>query len=87
MREFEVSESLLKKLSKLSRKDRKKYDLILKKIEEICSGDIGHYKNLRYGLKEFKRVHIGHHVLVFKYDRDIVIFTDFDHHDNIYSKN
>ena len=38
-------------------------------------------------MKESKRVHIGHFVLVFSYDKsnDFVSFEDYDHHDNIYS--
>ena len=39
-------------------------------------------------MKDSKRVHIGHFVLVFQYDKviDTINFDDFDHHDNIYSK-
>ena len=48
--------------------------------------DIKHYKNLKYDLKLYKRVHVGSFVLVFRFDKenDLVYFTDFDHHDNIY---
>jgi len=61
----------------------------MKKINEIVNSyDIEHYKNLRYDMKDSKRAHIGHFVLVFQYDksRDEVNFDDFDHHDNIYRK-
>ena len=39
-------------------------------------------------MKDSKRVHIGHFVLVFQYDKAIgtINFDDFDHHDTIYSK-
>jgi len=86
MREYDITDSLFKILSKISKKDKKTYENILKKIEEVCSGDIEHYKNLKYDLKDYKRVHIGHFVLVFKYDKnnDVVTFCDYDHHDNIY---
>jgi len=50
---------------------------------------IGHYKNLRYGLREFKRVHVGKHfVLTFKVDvaSNFILFVDFDHHDRIYGR-
>lgn len=58
----------------------------MKKIEEILSCDIDHYKNLRYDMKESKRVHINHFVLIFSYnkEKDLVSFEDFDHHDKIY---
>ncbi len=48
--------------------------------------NIEHYKNLRYDMKDKKRVHIGHFVLVFKFikDKNNAEFIDFDHHDNIY---
>ena len=48
--------------------------------------DAEHYKNLRYGLKDKKRVHVGNFVLVFKLvkEENKIIFLDFDHHDNIY---
>ncbi len=87
MREFEIKEELDKKLIKLSKKDRSGYEAVMNKIKEILnSGDIEHYKNLRYNFKESKRVHIGHFVLIFSYDKskDFVFFEDFDHHDNIY---
>ncbi len=89
MHEFEVKPELEKKLVKLFKKDRKTYDKVMKKIEEVVSsGDVEHYKNLRYNMKDSKRVQIGHFVLVFSYDksRDFISFEDFDHHDNIYSK-
>ena len=87
MHEFEIKPELKKKLIRLLKKDRKTYEKIMKKIEEIInSGDVEHYKNLRYNMKDSKRVHIGHFVLVFSYDqsKDIISFEDFDHHDNIF---
>lgn len=74
-------------LEKLLRKDKVLYEQVMKKIDEIInSGDVEHYKNLRYNLKEYKRVHIGSFVLVFKFDKgfNLIIFEDLDHHDNIY---
>ncbi len=81
--------NLEKIISKLKKKNKKLYENILNKINEIINNpDIEHYKNLRYDMKEEKRVQIGHFVLVFKYDKreDIVYFDDFDHHDKIYLK-
>jgi YafQ family addiction module toxin component len=87
MRKYEIIPSLQKILNKISKKDNATYEQILKKIEEVInSSDIEHYKNLRYSLKDRKRVHIGHFVLVFKFikEEDKIIFLDFNHHDNIY---
>jgi len=84
---FEVSENLEKKLRKLSKRDNHLYNQILKKINEIIhSENVEHYKNLRYDMKDSKRVHIGHFVLIFRYKKDenLILFDDFEHHDNIY---
>lgn len=87
MREFEIKPHLLEILLKLSKKNNVSYEAIMNKIEEIInSANILHYKNLRYNMKEYKRVHLGHFVLVFSCDKlkDFVSFDDYDHHDNIY---
>ena len=87
MREFEIKPELSKKLVKLSKKDKNKYESVLNKIDEVLNpSDIEHYKNLRYDMKDSKRVHIGHFVLVFSCDKpnDFVSFEDYDHHDNVY---
>ena len=55
----------------------------------INNDSINHYKNLKYGLKEFKRVHIDKHfVLTFKVDlnNNFILFADLDHHDRVYKK-
>jgi len=54
----------------------------------IKSESIEHFKNLRYDMKDSKRVHIGHFVLVFSFNKaqNLVSFEDYDHHDNIYKK-
>lgn len=88
MREFEIKPELEKKLIKLAKKDKSRYEAVMKKIEEIItSRDIEHYKNLRYDMKDSKRVHLGHFVLVFTYnkEKEFVSFEDYDHHDNIYT--
>jgi mRNA-degrading endonuclease RelE of RelBE toxin-antitoxin system len=87
MREFEIKPELNKKLVKLSKKDKNRFEAVLKKIDEVVSsGDIEHYKNLRHDMKDSKRVQLGHFVLIFSYDKsnDFVSFEDYDHHDIIY---
>ncbi len=87
MHNFDVSENLEKILKKLSKRDKNLYDQILKKIDEVIHAkDVDHYKNLRYNMKNSKRVHIGHFVLIFQYKEkeNLIVFDDVDHHDNIY---
>lgn len=87
---FDLSDKLRVVLSKLAKKDKKKAEIINKKIKEIISNDsetIKRYKNLRRNLSDLKRVHIDKHfVLTFKVDisNNFILFYDFDHHDKIY---
>ena len=88
-RPFEVSEGLQDILKKLAKKDKSLHEQVMKKIHEIVySGDIEHYKNLKYNMKDSKRVHIGHFVLMFQYDKkkDSILLDDFDNHDKIYKR-
>lgn len=87
MHKFRFSENLENILVKLRKKNKSLYGQVKKKIDEIINSyDIEHYKNLKYDMKDSKRVHIGHFVLVFQYDKsdDTINFDDFNHHDNIY---
>ena len=89
MHEFRIEDKLEKILFKLEKKNSNLYNQIRKKISEVINSEgVEHYKNLRHDLKNFKRVHIGHFVLIFRFDKNknIISFEDFDHHDNIYSK-
>ncbi len=87
MYRYEIKPNLRNILEKLSRKDKTRYEQIIKKIEEIIkSSDIAHYKNLKSPLQHLKRVHIGHFVLVFSVDESskTIIFENYKHHDEIY---
>jgi len=89
MHKFQISEYLKEIMTKLSKKDKSLHEQLLNKINEIINSEnIEHYKNLRYNLKDSKRVHVGHFVLVFQFNKikDEINFDDFDHHDNIYRK-
>ena len=92
MFDFDIHEKVLVILRKLSKKNRKKVEIINKKIKEIINCDYGsieRYKNLRKPLQHWKRVHIDKHfVLAFEVDKEnnFILFTDFDHHDRIYRK-
>jgi len=90
MYEYEIRENLERVLKKTFKKDHVRYEATLKKIDEIikCS-DLNHYKNLRYGMKEFKRVHVdGSYVLLFSVEKvnKKIIFEDLAHHDDIYRR-
>jgi len=89
MYNFKVSEHLQEVMKRLSKKDKSLHTQLIKKIDEIVNAyDIEHYKNLRYNLKDSKRVHIGHFVLIFQFDKrsDEINFDDFDHNNNVYTK-
>ena len=89
MHNWKISEYLQNIMRKLSKKDKSLYEQLLKKIDDVINcEDVEHYKNLRYDMKDSKRVHMGHFILVFQYDKgaNTINFDDFDHHDKIYSK-
>jgi len=89
MHSYEVVPSLQKVLKILSKRNKSTYEQVLKKIEEVINSPaVEHYKNLRYDMKDKKRVQIGHFVLVFSFieEENKIKFLDFDHHDNIYKK-
>lgn len=89
MYDYKTSKNLDRIILKLLKKDKKLFEQVLKKIEEVISGyEVENYKNLKYDLKEFKRVHVGSFVLVFRYDKkeNLIYFTDFEHYDKIYKK-
>ena len=84
------SENFKKILIKLRKKDKTRYDAAVKKIRQICcSRNVNHYKNLKYSLKNYKRVHIdSHFVIIFSVDKKskVIIFEDLQHHDKIYDR-
>lgn len=90
--DYDFSEKLKGIIESLRRKDPVRADILYKKVKQIVNSDeetIEHFKNLRYDLKDQKRVHIDKSfVLTFKYDKakKFILFLDFDHHDNIYKK-
>lgn len=86
-RQYKTSKEFDKVLIKLQKKDKSLYEQLLNKMEEIRNtADVEHYKNLKYDLRDFKRAHVGHFVVVFKFDKmnNLIFFSDFDHHDKVY---
>lgn len=56
---FNLTDELKLIIRKLVKKDKKKAEIINKKIKEVINSDsIKNYKNLMNNLKEFKRIHI-----------------------------
>ena len=81
---IEFSKNLERKLEKIQKKNRKQFEMIIKKVREIKQNP-EHYKPLRYDLKDFREVHIDKSfVLIYEIKGKIIIFQDFDHHDRIF---
>jgi len=83
-----IRPSLKKKLVKFGLKNPKQAESIAKKSEEIINNP-HRYKNLRYPLNNWKRVHIDRHfVLTFSINEDTktVILEEYDHYDKIYKR-
>ena len=80
------SEKIIKEIKKLKKKNPKQFNQLMNKINKIIEEPLKEYKNLRHNLKEFKRVHVGSFVLIFKIDikKKQIIFEDYEHHDKIY---
>ncbi|RLJ01634.1 MAG: hypothetical protein DRP10_03585 [Candidatus Aenigmatarchaeota archaeon] len=86
---IKFSKNLEEILRRLKRKDYALFLRIQKKIIQISNSDevsIQHFKNLRGDLSNYKRVHIGHFVLLFRVEGNTIIFEDFRHHDKAYQR-
>lgn len=84
MHDILVEERLQEILKKLFKKDRKRYEICMKKMETILKNP-EQYKPLRHDMKSIRRVHIAKSfVLIFTVEGNLVRFLDMDHHDNIY---
>ncbi len=86
----DFSPELKATLEKLFRRDRRRYEIVMKKVEEIVNSNestIERYKHLRHDPERRQRVHIDKHfVLTFRYEKatKFVLFMDFEHHDHAY---
>ncbi|MDO8648100.1 MAG: addiction module toxin RelE [Candidatus Diapherotrites archaeon] len=89
---YDLSDELEETLKKLHKKDNKRYEAVMKKIDEIAERDetaIDFYKNLKHGLSDCKRVHIDKSfVLLFKVFKKekFILFDRLEHHDNVYKR-
>ncbi len=70
-------------------KSLKKQPSLLKDLElrierVVREPELG--KPLRNVLRNYRRVHIGSHVLIYEIRQNEVRLMDFDHHDRVYKK-
>ena len=82
-----ISDELNQTMIKLKKKDIALFRRVQKKINQISDCDettIHHFKNLRRGMSDYKRVQIGSFILLFKVEKDVVIFGRFVHHKEAY---
>ncbi|MBI2130042.1 type II toxin-antitoxin system RelE/ParE family toxin [Candidatus Woesearchaeota archaeon] len=92
MFEFDISDELKVLIRKLSKRDKIRAEALNKKVKEAINNDlnsIDRYKNCRYDLKEYKRVHIDKSfVLLFKVykEKSMIYFWKLEHHDEAYKK-
>jgi len=88
--DFDLSDDLKVIVRKLQNKDKVRLIILNKKIKEIINNNldsIDRYKNLKYGLNEYKRAHIDKSfVLFFKVDKNKnhILFNKLKHHDEAY---
>ena len=88
--DFDLSDELKLIIKKLQKKDKARVIILNKKIKEIIDNNtetIDRYKNLKYSLSEYKRVHIDKSfVVIFKVDKNKnhILFDKLKHHDEIY---
>ena len=86
MYNLKIKPYIEKTLRKLTKKNKKQVEIILRKVDEILE-NLHRYKNLRAPLNNWKRVHMDKHfVLTFSIDEESksVALQDYEHHDNIY---
>lgn len=86
MYSVEYRRSVERQFQKMAKKNPKKLEIILTKIDQICQNPY-HYKNLRHPFQHLKRVHVdSSFVIVYSVDETSKLITieDYDHHDNIY---
>jgi len=66
MYNYEIIPSLQKEINKLAKKDKKRYEAVMSKIEEILKNP-EHYKPLKHDLAGERRVHIMKSFVLFSF--------------------
>ena len=81
------SSLILDTLTKLKKKDTTLFRALEKKIiqlSQLTYEELQHFKNLRAPMNQYKRVHVGSFVLMFKVEKTQIILSEFKHHDEAY---
>ena len=86
MYSLEIEEEVFRTFKKLAKKDKKQFEAIYKKIEQILADPL-QFKPLRHPLEGLRRVHIGPFVLVYETCENpkIVRILKYKHHDDAYT--
>ena len=82
-----LSDEFKRTMRKLKKRDLATFRAVQKKVNQIALCDetaIDHFKNLRGDLSDFRRVHIGSLVLMFKIEGNSIVFDRLVHHDSAY---
>ena len=79
------SDNFNKILKRIKKKDKEIFQRISESIFKIVNNPLCG-KPLRNVLRNYRRVHIGHFVLIYEIINSEIRFLDFDHHDKIYKK-
>jgi addiction module RelE/StbE family toxin len=70
---------------KMGKKDAARFEQLIKKLGELGKNpEIG--KPLRRPMQGLRRLHIGHYVLTYKFEKKkgLIMLVDFSHHDDVY---
>ena len=83
-----IQPALDKILQKLFKRNRKQYEMVVNKMDEVVKNPNHAYKFLHESLQGFNRIHIDKHfVLLFQIGhakREVICYY-YDHHDKIYN--
>ena len=81
------SSLILDTLTKLKKKDATLFRALEKKIiqlSQLTYDELQHLKNLKAPMNQYKRVHVGSFVIMFKVEKTQIILSEFKHHDEAY---
>jgi mRNA-degrading endonuclease RelE of RelBE toxin-antitoxin system len=85
-REFFITESCRKKISRMIKKNPVLGKALENKIGAVTYNP-EHFKPLRYSDSKMRRVHVlKSFVLIYEIRNDVVHIIDFDHHDRFYRR-
>ena len=92
MFDYDITNELKLVINKLLKKDKKRAEILYKKIKEIINNNthmIDRYSHCKHDLKEYNHVHIDKSfVLLFKVDKEKnhILFATLGHHDDFFKK-